>query len=284
MTEPAPLSGLQLGRLFDRQERGGLFETLIRWLYSSILRAGDHAVDGGAHLGLHTFPMARRVKADGRIYAYEPVPSLSRKLCGHARRWPNISVSQTALSDHDGPSDFDFLPDEPALSSIVPRELGGSPRSERITVALTRLDILVSQPIRFIKLDLEGGEFHALRGGLRLIAAQQPLIVFECGRIDGAVAYGYGADDFFNLFESSGYGLRTLFGDPFMRDDWERRWNDRSVPHYLAAAPIGRIGTVATLLRHNVDRALWGPSRLDVIRNGLSLDALGNKLAASAYW
>jgi FkbM family methyltransferase len=284
MTAPVPLSRSQLSRLFERQERGGLFETLIRWLYSSVLRAGDHAVDGGAHLGLHTFPMARAVKAAGRIHAYEPVPSLHAKLSRHARKWPNIWVSRIALSDHDGSSDFDYLPDDPALSSIVPRELHGSPRSERITVELARLDTLASQPIRFIKLDLEGGEYHAMRGGRRLIAAQQPVIMFECGRIDGAVAYGYGAEDFFSLFDSIGYGLRTLFGDPFTPEDWERRWNDRSVPHYLAAAPVGRVDAIAGLLRHNVDRALWGPPRLDGVRNRLSTDALRNKLAALAHW
>lgn len=281
---PAPLSATQLSRLFDRQERGGLFETLIRWCYSAILRAGDHAVDGGAHLGLHTFPMARAVKAAGRIVAHEPLPSFHAKLSQHARRWPNISVQATALSDHDGPSEFHYLPEDPALSSIARRELGGGPRSKRITVELARLDMLANRPIRFVKLDLEGGEYHALRGGRRLIAAQQPVIVFECGRVDGARAYGYGVDEFFGLFESMRYGLRTLFGDSFRRDDWERRWNDRSVPHYLAAAPMGEIDAVAGLLRRNVDRALRGPSLLDVIRNRLATDALGNKLAASAHW
>ena len=57
------------------------------------------------------------------------------------------------------------------------------PRIITIVVATTTLDGTIpgDQPIAFIKMDIEGGEFHALKGAVKTIKRWQPVIVFEAG-------------------------------------------------------------------------------------------------------
>jgi hypothetical protein len=107
---------------------------------------------------------------------------------------------------------------------------------EEITVDLFRLDSLSDQPIRFMKLDLEGGELHALRGAKLLIRKQKPVIAFECGRIDAARTSGFASEEFFALFEQLGYDIYDLFGELFGPAQFQLPWNDRTVPHYTVAA------------------------------------------------
>jgi hypothetical protein len=48
-------------------------------------------------------------------------------------------------------------------------------------VRTSTLDSLNLGPFDLVKLDIEGAELAALRGGMEFFGAQQPAIVFECG-------------------------------------------------------------------------------------------------------
>jgi len=49
---------------------------MLEAVYTAALRDGDVAIDIGAHVGRHTLPMARAVGVRGKVYAYEPLPSI----------------------------------------------------------------------------------------------------------------------------------------------------------------------------------------------------------------
>ncbi|UPT88637.1 hypothetical protein HAP41_0000006025 [Bradyrhizobium barranii subsp. apii] len=119
-------------------------------------------------------------------------------------------------------------------------------RLKEIEVGAVPLDDLAGDPVRFIKLDLEG---LALRNGKRLLAAQRPVVAFEFGRDDAAIPAGYGADDFFDLFEEIDYAVLNVFGRPFGRAEFDLPWNAREMPHYVVAAPADRREEVAKKLR-----------------------------------
>jgi FkbM family methyltransferase len=256
---PAPWTPDELARLFALQQSDGLFERLIEDLYRDVLKPGDHAVDGGAHEGLHTLPMSLVVGHAGRIEAFEPLPLMARALRTRTAARGNVTVHEAALGDHDGRVTFHSLTDEPWLSSLAERDIPGSPRTEDIAVELVRLDSLADRPIRFIKLDLEGGEFHALTGGQELLRRQSPVIAFECGRIGAARQFGYTSEAFFALFAEVGYGLISLFGLPFTTDDFQRGWDDRVVPHYLVAGPLARMPELTRRMTSLTSGALGKP-------------------------
>ena len=176
--------------LFRHHEANNSFETLIEQCYSTVLQPGDAAVDGGAHVGMHTLPMAALVGNRGAVFAYEPIPSLADTVVYNCRHLPQVHVFNAALAARNGRTKFHLLSEEPWLSGIARRFENTDKPVTVIEVATLALDELATQPIRFIKLDLEGGEYHAVRGACSLLAAQQPIIALECGRADAAASGG----------------------------------------------------------------------------------------------
>lgn len=232
-----------VARLFALQASHNIFEQLIELLYRAVLRPGDLAVDGGAHMGVHTWPMAAMVGAGGRVIAVEAIPQLAGRLLDEAarRQLPQVVVEACALAAENGRTSFHWVRSAPGYSGLRERDYEGHPVDiEIIDVAARRLAELLadaSQPWRFAKLDLEGGEFHALCGAGPAIAAQRPLLVFENGRAAMAGRYGYTADDWFELFARLDYALFDLFGRPFGAAEWHAP----AIPWYTIAAPRGSV-------------------------------------------
>jgi predicted RNA methylase len=76
-----------------------VFENIITRIYAGVLQRGDTCLDGGAHAGLHTFPMTGIVGAEGTVVAVEPVPAIAHSLekALTAQDLQNVRVIQKAL-------------------------------------------------------------------------------------------------------------------------------------------------------------------------------------------
>lgn len=224
-------------RLFALQDRDNIFEAIIAGLYRAALRPGDLAVDGGANEGMHAFPLAGLVGPAGSVLAFEPIPWRAETLVHEARerRLPQLRVFAQALAERGGATaPFHWIRNADGYSGLQPRAYPVAPDVEMLTVPTAALDDAVGderRPWRFCKLDLEGGEFRALRGGARALGRHRPLVVFECDRADAPRHYDYGPDEFFGLFGALGYRLRDLFGRPFAREAWD----SPGYPHYFIA-------------------------------------------------
>lgn len=219
------------------------FELIIRRVYEAILSPGDTAVDGGACGGIHTFPMAERVGVTGRVHAVEAHPvhaeGLTKKV--EAKSLKQVTMHAVALSNEAGVGEFVCVKTHPSRSGLRKLDLSFLPvpvETETIQVKRVRLDDIVPAETtswRFCKLDLEGGEYHALMGGRSVIAKHRPFIVFENGREVAAGPYGYTSDDWFALFERLNYAVFDLFGRPFTSANWR---GGRRIPWYCMA--VGR--------------------------------------------
>lgn len=240
-----PLGKEELRRRYqaarDRKDLGEVLEFVIRDIYELVLRPGDAAVDGGACRGLHTFPIADRVGKTGRVYAFEPIPDIASGLRKHIAERSSagqITLFENALADEAGPSSFVWVPEDPAYSGLKERYYPKDFERKSIRVTRVRLDDVVkpSPRIAFIKLDLEGGEYHALRGAVEVLKKHKPVVVFEFGRKGMAEKYGYSREDFFALLKSVGYTTFDLFGHPFS----ESLWDDVEVwlPWYQIGLPV----------------------------------------------
>lgn len=142
----------------------------------------DHSVcvDGGAHHGTVLEQMCK-LAPRARHYAVEPLPDLCERL---RQAFPDQHVLGCALGEWPGQASFQHVVDAPAYSGLLRRNYDlDHPQIEEIQVEVARLDDLIpdSERLAFIKLDLEGGEYHALRGGAASIRRSRPVIVFEAG-------------------------------------------------------------------------------------------------------
>ncbi|MBS0549997.1 MAG: FkbM family methyltransferase [Proteobacteria bacterium] len=185
--------------------------------------------------------MSEAVGETGMVLAVEPVPPLAKRLASKARHrgMVQLQVVEAALGQTHGSAPFAWVRRAATRSGLRARpDMTPAWRSsiERIDVSLRRLDDLAGElklAPRFIKLDLEGGEFGALRGASATLRKSRPMIVFENGGQSSADLYGYSREEWFALFESAGYSVYTLFGQAFSRENW----GTPGLPWYFLAVP-----------------------------------------------
>ena len=208
---------------------GQLFEDTVEKIYCAWLKPGDRAVDVGAHRGAHLFPMAEAVGPKGKIYAFEPIKpmyqALKKKL--KANHLNQVKLFNLALAREAGTASFNYFENRPAFSGLERR---GTPFDDEegglkaVTVECATLDskLPLFRKISALKLDIEGGELHALMGARKCLLKSRPLVVFENGRQAAAKVYGYTADDFFRFFAEVDMKVFWLSGEEFVPADWQK--------------------------------------------------------------
>jgi len=182
-----------------------------------VLSRDSCCVDVGAHSGA----VLRHIVAlapNGTHFAFEPLPHLAALL---QKRFPSVVVSDSAVSDVSGSGQFMYVKNAAPYSGLRRRLYDRSDVViERIPVRVTTLDEAVPDVrIAFIKLDIEGGEFHAIRGARKILGRSRPIVVFECGpRSTGQ--YGVAPGDMYRLWVGFGYQVSSM-----------QRWLDATAPY-----------------------------------------------------
>ena len=220
---------------------GQIFEKVINTAYSQWVNTNDQVIDLGAHQGAHLFPLAQCVGAKGKVYGFEPIPHLYKALKYRIKQQKlrQIKLYAYAIGKEKGRSDFQHFREFPAYSGLQQRdtpfnEVEG--KLETIRVKQTTLDRIIKAhtPIRLIKIDIEGGELHALMGATTLIQQTRPIIIFENGNQASARTYNYSRDDFFDFFDAMQLSIYTLDGTHFTRDHWHQApycWEYYALPN-----------------------------------------------------
>jgi FkbM family methyltransferase len=192
--QPSPLTD-GVGRIWahisaNASHIGDMFERMIESFYSKVIRPGDTVIDGGAHTGRHTIPLAQLVGAHGVVVAFEPLPSAAerfRQLVEGSGLHQRIQLRKEALARAAGRCSFFVVNNMPELSGLRSRNfVGFVPGYTEISVNAVTIDSVIEtfpdcRPISFVKLDLEGGEFRALQGAEKTLRTHGPCCVFENG-------------------------------------------------------------------------------------------------------
>jgi len=183
-----------------------------------VLRTDSVCIDVGAHKGDVLEDMVA-LAPKGRHHAFEPIPSLARRL---RERFPNVVVHEAALSDEEGEAEFQHVVNSPGYSGLRKRDYDRlDPVIEVLRVRKVRLDDLLpkEEEVSFIKIDVEGGEYHALRGAAEILKRNKPVVVFEAGA-KSTSHYGVGPADLYRLLaQDCGLRISTM-----------ERWLDGSAP------------------------------------------------------
>ena len=202
----------------------------LRRLIAFTLKPWSNCIDVGAHRG-SCLREILRIAPEGHHMAFEPIPELAAQL---RQAFPSVDVHEAALSDAEGDTSFVFVPDLPGYSGLRERDYPRRVKTVPMTVRMERLDQRLPglDRIDFIKIDVEGAEALVLKGAMRTIKRDLPLIVFEHGQ-GASERYGYGPRDIYELL-SGDAGLRIFDLDgngPYSCRGFEeefasgRRWN-----------------------------------------------------------
>jgi len=197
--------------LLNFLEGGHFLELVLENICKYYLREGDLAIDGGANRGRHTIPMAGCVGNSGLVVAIEAIPELAAALRSKVDGLP-VSVISKALSAKAGRVEFAYCIDRDTRSGIHARKFIETMDTRIIEVEAVTLDGLIEEvsQVSIIKLDLEGGEYDALRGAEEILKRDQPLLIAEHGGLEGAQLYGYCNRDYYQYLCDLGYTVLDL--------------------------------------------------------------------------
>lgn len=141
--------------------------------FEQFVQEGDVVYDIGAHVGFYTLLASELVGASGRVIAFEPLPRNIRFLRQHLalNNCNNVAVIDAVVSDQSATVRFE---EGPSSSMGFVSEHG------RLELKAVRLDELyakgeIPRP-DVIKMDIEGGEYHALSGAKCLLGEARPVI------------------------------------------------------------------------------------------------------------
>lgn len=200
------------------------FEAMLRVFYLGLLRPRDIALDIGCFKATHAVPMADAIRGPGaQLHAFEANPAMAaalRPVLGRPGR-EHVTLHECAVGATDGEATYIVALDSPGYSGLQQREYDQpNMRTEHITVRTVKLDTLLGHlpKLAFIKIDIEGGEFDALRGGTALVERLRPAISFEFGQRSYG-AYGVNPADVFDWFAARDYLLFDIIGNPLPTRD-----------------------------------------------------------------
>jgi FkbM family methyltransferase len=152
-----------------------------RWGGASVhVSPDDVVIDGGDGRGAAALYFADRVGAGGHVFALDLAAgsgsAIEENLARNPRLRERVSVIQRGLSDRSGDL-IAYCPDG-SCTSLMRIDPWGTVLADTPTVTVD--DLVASHGIRrvdFIKLDVDGFEFRALRGARETIARFRPTIV-----------------------------------------------------------------------------------------------------------
>jgi len=171
-------------QFFRRQIRARSFVTneIEYAMLDTLLAPGDWVLDIGANVGHYSMRMSELVGASGRVIAFEPVPDTFSLLVGNARFFahPNVSLLNLAASDRTAVEGMQIPRFSEGLLNYYQARLTDDSSSLRIlTLPVDALELPAS--VKLVKIDVEGHELPVLRGMLKLLERDHPVLIVETG-------------------------------------------------------------------------------------------------------
>jgi FkbM family methyltransferase len=161
---------------FQREHLLTAFKFVKHWNY---------AIDVGAHVGFWAKDMAEKFK---HVYCFEPSPQNYACLVRNMEGYNNVVMSPIALGEHLGTCKIarDDARAKNSGSEYIIRSKDGD-------IPIQPLDGLQIGGCDFLKIDVEGGEYHVLSGAIQTIQKYRPVVIMET---DKRFARRFGVSDF----------------------------------------------------------------------------------------
>jgi FkbM family methyltransferase len=139
-----------------------------RRLLRKILFPGAVVVDVGANIGIYSEFLSRCVGPTGLVHSFEPAPDNFKRLAAATRDLSNVRLTQAAVGERSGECKL-YISDKLNVDHRAYETNGDSRRA--LSTEMVALDdyFKPGQQVDLIKMDIQGYEFHALRGAQRVL-------------------------------------------------------------------------------------------------------------------
>lgn len=171
-------------------------------LIMRLCKSGSTFVDVGAHIG-SVLTSVHYHDPSVQIVAIEADPKKAEAL---RKRFPYCKVLDVAVGERESTAEFYLNSKSTGYNSLVLQETG---TTATISVRVATLDALLPEiEVDVLKMDIEGAELGALRGGKNMVEQNRPTIMFES--VGNKVnALGYSATLLWEWFTAMDYLIFT---------------------------------------------------------------------------
>ena len=161
---------------FDEKKLHGLNEEIYFDYYDLDIIQCDNdvvAVDLGAYVGEDVLHFIQTYQKYQKIYAYEITPSTYQKLQQNVLEYENVIPVNKGVSG------------TPGTMYVSGREFGAANKlsdgvdEDSVLVEVVTLDEDIKEHIGVIKMDIEGAEKDAIRGAIRHIQQEKPMLAIS---------------------------------------------------------------------------------------------------------
>lgn len=199
----------------------GAYEPIESYLLKSLLEPDDVVVDAGANIGFYTMLISSQL-THGKVMSFEPVPRnfeiLKHNISFSSNR-KNIEIFNKGLWHEKDEIEFSL---ETSMEDNI-----GSYTAGKVSASLAKhicevvpLDELLRSASRldFVKMDIEGAELSALKGGQATIEKFRPQFLIEINR-KACERFNYDPNEIAQFFKAMNYTFYRV-GDVFERSEW----------------------------------------------------------------
>ena len=184
----------------------GDFELEVTDFIDTVAAPGMLALDIGAQFGVKSAFLHEAVGENGKVIAFEPIPSTFKVLDKNAQNW-GMAAYMLALSNSSGTREmWDYGPRNAGQNTLKNPHYSHTLKGKTVPVETTTIDKFVQErdlKTDLWKVDVENAEYEVLVGGKQTIASQKPEIIMEVG--DAGRASGEKTKDLLALLSEQGY-------------------------------------------------------------------------------
>jgi len=208
----------------------GIYENYEREVFASFCKPGAVVVDIGANVGLYTLTAAARVGPRGTVIAIEPHPEsfLLLQKSVQTAGLDQVKCFNVAAGDSRQTRTL-FMTDENKADSRV---YDSGPGRREIPVQMIDVDTLLAEngigKVDLIKMDIQGAEALALKGMVRTLDGDSPMVIFAEFWPWGIEQTGASAAELLRQLARAGFRLQEI-------DEVKRRLVDVDDVEALAA-------------------------------------------------
>jgi FkbM family methyltransferase len=153
-----------------------LFRRISSYIVTNVCNTGSTILDCGAWIGDNVIPWAK-LFPDKQVFAFDPSPRncQNMKHLSELNGLTNVHVYELGLSDKE-----EVLSTDGGLEhcSFTPGDNNKSKKIKAIALDSLFLTKEISN-VSFIHMDVEGMEWHVIRGAERLLTAERPIVTYE---------------------------------------------------------------------------------------------------------
>jgi FkbM family methyltransferase len=178
-------------------------DRLATKLVTTICQSHKTFIDIGAHIGSIISEVAYN-DSSIKIIAIEAIPE---KIVRLRRKFPSVELYNCAVGEFTGEVSF-FINSRNSGYSSLRKSLNANEKEiSEIKVRIDRLDKIVSaNDIDVIKIDVEGAELGVLRGSIKILNENRPIVMFESApQLDDNL--GYTKEELYELLIANDYAI-----------------------------------------------------------------------------